>query len=339
VGLRWRDPRAVLGLAVTALFVWLSLRGVPFHEVGLAIAHARWGLLLAWSVPSYLVLVWVRALRWRHLTDPIRPLANAPLSRATAVGFMVNNLFPLRMGEVVRCWYLARETCISAAATFGTVILERVIDTLAVIAMVLLVLPLRAHASDAGLTRGALLLVPVAVLPILGLWGLRVRPALVEALVRACLRPFPARFGARAQWMLHRFAEGLGALRGGRHLAWIAWHTVVIWLVISVVPILAAFEALAIELPSAGQELVAAWTTQAAIGVAVALPSSPGFFGLFHYACRVALVRSGVPTDTAVAAGTLIHSIMWLTLTALGLCVLRWRRTSLAEVDRASADA
>ena len=329
----------MLGLALTALFVWLSLRGVPFAEVGSAIAHARWGVLLAWSIPSYVVLVWVRALRWRHLTDPIRPLPNAPLSRATAVGFMVNNLFPLRAGEVVRCWYLARETGVSATATFGTVILERVIDTLAVIAMVGLVVPLRAHASDAGLTRGALLLVPVAVLPILFLWGLRVRPARVAALVRACVRPFPARVGARSERMLRRFSEGLGALRGGRHLLWIAWHTVVIWLVISVVPILAAFEALGIGLHSAWQELVAAWTTQAAIGVAVALPSSPGFFGLFHYACRVALVRSGVALDTAVAAGTLIHSVMWLTLTAMGLLVLRWRRTPLVDVERASADA
>ena len=95
----------------------------------------------------------------------------------------------------------------------------------------------------------------------------------------------------------------------------------------------------AIDLASAWQELVAAWTTQAAIGVAVALPSSPGFFGLFHYACRVALVRSGVALDTAVAAGTLIHSVMWLSLTAMGLLVLRSQRTRLVDVERASADA
>jgi uncharacterized membrane protein YbhN (UPF0104 family) len=109
--------------------------------------------------------------------------------------------------------------------------------------------------------------------------------------------------------------------------------------VISVVPILAAFLALDIELPSPGQAMVAAWTTQAAIGVAVALPSAPGFFGIFHYACRLALVRSGVPPETAVAAGTLVHSVMWVTLSALGFLVLRSRRTTLAEVDRAAGGA
>jgi uncharacterized protein (TIRG00374 family) len=323
---------------VTALFLWLALRGVPFRDVGRAIAGARWGVLLGLSVPSYFLLVWVRALRWRYLTDPIRPLANLALSRATAVGFLANNVFPLRMGEFVRSWYLARETGVSAAAVFGTVILERVIDTVCVIAMVGLVLPLRASGDDAGLARGAVLLAPFAVLPILFLWALRARPAQVERLVLALLRPVSARAAAFVERVIHRFAEGLGALRGGRHLFWIGFHSVVIWLVISIVPIVAAFLALDIELPSAWQSLVAAWTTQAAIGVAVALPSAPGFFGIFHYACRLALVRSGVSPETAVAAGTLIHSVMWLTLSALGFAVLRSRRTSLAEVDHA-ADA
>lgn len=315
--------------------VWLALRGVPFRQVGRELADARWGVLLALSVPSYLLLIWVRALRWRYLTDPIRPLGNAPLARANAVGFMANNLFPLRMGEFVRSWYLARETGVSAAAVFGTVVLERVIDTVAVLALVLLVIPLRSGAPDEGLERGALLLVPFAILPVLGLWALRRWPARVERIAAWALRPFPARTAARAGRLIHRFGEGLGALRGGRHLWWIAVHSAVIWLGISVVPIVAAFLALGIEM-APGQAVVAAWTTQAAIGVAVALPSAPGFFGIFHYACRLALVRFGVAPETAVAAGTLIHSVMWLTLTLLGLAVLRLRRTSLAELDRAA---
>ena len=51
-----------------------------------------------------------RALRWRYLTDPIQPIERGPLFRATAVGFMTNNLLPLRAGELIRAWYLSRET-------------------------------------------------------------------------------------------------------------------------------------------------------------------------------------------------------------------------------------
>ena len=98
----------------------------------------------------------------------------------------------------------------------------------------------------------------------------------------------------------------------------------------------AAFLALGIGFDDPMQMLGAAWMTQAAVGVAIALPSAPGFFGIFHAACIFALVRFGVGRETAVAAGTLIHAVMWLSLTALGFAVLRLRQTSLLEVDRAA---
>ena len=73
--------------------------------------------------------------------------------------------------------------------------------------------------------------------------------------------------------------------------------------------------------------------------MAVALPSAPGFFGVFHYACRLALVRFGVAPEAAVAAGTLIHGVMWTTFTGLGLAVLRLRHTPLAELERVAEGA
>jgi uncharacterized protein (TIRG00374 family) len=321
---------------VTVLFVWLTLRDVRFEEVGRAIAQADWLVLFGMSIPCYLLLVWFRALRWRHLTDPIQAIETAPLTRAVAVGFMANNIFPLRMGEVVRAWYLARETGASAAALFGTVILERVIDTVSVIVLVLIVIGVWGGGGEGELARGALLLLPVALLPIAFLAVLRAAPDRVVGISSALLRPFPQRIAAFAERMLRRFGEGLGALRGGRHLVWIAVHSVIIWFVLSTLPIIAAFFSLDIDLGSLLQVLGAAWTTQAAVGVAVALPSAPGFFGIFHAACKIALLRFGVEPETAVAAGTLIHGVMWLTLTSLGLAVLRLRRTTLGELDQAA---
>ncbi len=332
---RLRDARVWLGLAITVFFVWLSLRDVPFGEVRAAIAGARWGVLLGLSIPAYLVIIWFRALRWRHLTDPIQPIATGALARAVSVGFMANNVFPLRMGEVVRAWYLGRETGVSVAAIFGTVILERVVDITTVIVMALIVMAVWGVGGDGTLARAPFVLMPIAALPIAFLALLRAAPQRAIALTHVLLRPFPARIAELAERLLQRFSEGLGALRGGRHLLWIAVHSLVIWLVASPITILAGFLALGIDLGTPLRTLGAAWITQVAIGLAVALPSAPGFFGIFHYACRLALVRFGVAPQTAVAAGTLIHAVMWLTLTALGLAVLRSRRTSLGEVDRA----
>jgi len=332
---RWRDPRVWVGIAITVLFLWLVLRDVPFADVGRAIARANWFVLVLPSVPSYLLLVWVRALRWRHLTNPIQEIGVAPMARATAVGFMANNIFPLRMGEVVRCLYLKQETGVSTAALFGTVILERVIDIVSVLVLALLVVAFWGSGGDSVLERGAILLLPVALLPILFIVGLRVAPDRVLTIGRFMLRPFPDRLSELLMGLVERFIVGLGALRGGTHIFWIAVHTVIIWGVLSIIPIVAAFLALGIELGDVQQMLGAAWTTQAAIGIAVAAPSAPGFFGIFHYACKLALLRFGVEPELAVAAGTLIHGVMWITLTSLGFAVLRFRRTSLGEIDRA----
>jgi hypothetical protein len=334
---RLRDWRVWFGLAVTGASLWVVMRDVPFSEVARAIGRAHWGVLVAISVPSYLLVQYLRALRWRYLTDPIRPLPTGPLFRAVSVGFMANNIFPLRMGEVVRAWYLARETGVSAAAVFGTVILERVIDTLMVVVLAIGVVMAGRGGNDGFLETYALLLLPIAVLPFAGLGLLRFAPDFSLRAAGTVLRPLPERFSATAIDWLRRFQDGLGALRGGVHLVWILLYSLAIWLVASALPVIAGFIALDIEFPSRWEEIAAAWAMLAAIGVAVAIPSTPGFIGPFHLAAKVALLRFGVAPETAVACGTVIHAVMWVTITGLGLLVLRLRSTSLEEVDQAAS--
>jgi hypothetical protein len=288
------------------------------------------------SVPSYLVIVQLRAMRWRHLTDPVQPIGIRPLFRATAIGFMANNIFPLRVGEVIRPWFLSREVGAPPAALFGTVILERVIDTIMVIALAAIAIALRGAGGDGILAQVAVALIPVAITPLIGLVVLRVAPDFMIGLASWFLRPFPTRMSNYVIDVLGRFGEGLGALKGGAHLFWIAFHSIVVWFVVSPIPTLAAFWALGIDFGSPFETLVAAWITLAAVGMAVAIPSAPGFFGTFHAACKLALEPLGVDPETAVALGTLIHGVFWITLTLLGFAVLRSRHTSWGELEQAA---
>ncbi len=219
---------------------------------------------------------------------------------------------------------------------FGTVILERVIDTIMVIVLAAIAISLRGVGEDGVLAHVAIALIPVAIAPLVVLVVLRVAPDLVIGPARWFLRPFPARFGNFVIDALGRFGEGLGALKGGAHLFWIGFHSIVIWFVISAIPTLAAFWALGIDFGSPFETLVAAWITLAAVGMAVAIPSAPGFFGTFHAACRLALEPLGVAPEDAVALGTLIHGVFWITLTLLGFAVLRSRHTSWGELEQAT---
>ena len=336
---RLRNPRVWIGLAITAITIWLTLRDVPFGEVTRVMAQADWGKLLIASVPAYLAVMYLRSLRWRHLTDPIQSIPTGPLFRANAVGFMANNLFPLRIGEIVRAWYLARETNTRTAAILGTVVLERVLDLVTLLAIAFGVLAFGGVATreDTVLTRGTPVLLAVASAPVAFLVIFRVVPERVIAVAAWFARPLPARFGEQLVRRLRQFGAGLGALRGGKHLFWIGFHSATIWLVASVIPFLGGFWAMGIELGSFWRTLSAAWVTMAVVGVAIAVPSSPGFFGPYHLAFREALTQFGVPAVQATAVGTLVHAVFWITITTLGLVVLRSRRTSLGELDRATA--
>jgi uncharacterized protein (TIRG00374 family) len=309
------------------------MRDVPFSEVARVISQANLVLLFGLSIPAYVLVVYLRALRWKHLTAPVHGYSTGVLFRATAVGFMANNVFPLRMGEVIRSWYLAREGGGSRAAIFGTVILERVIDMVTVIGLAFAVLALLGAGHEGRIAQGALLLLPVAIAPIVVLVLLEAAPAPTIGFATKLAGAFSDRFAEFLEYTLTRFSEGLGALRSGRSLLLVACYTLMIWLVAATIPLLAAFAAVGVEFGSALDTIGAAWFTQAAIGMAVALPSAPGFFGPYHFACKVALERFGIAPETAVALGTMIHAVFWLSLTILGLIVLRARRTSFGEIE------
>ena len=203
--------------------LYFALRDVDLRLVLDEFRRANLLLLFGLSVPSYVLVVYLRALRWRHFTNPIQPMETGPLFRSVAVGFLANNLFPLRMGEFVRSWHLSRETGARATSIFGTVVLERVVDIVMVILLALAVVWF--WGGGEIWRRGVLLLLPVALAPVIGLVWLRAAPRQVLGVAGFLLRPAPERTREFALEHLETFSTGLGALSGGSHLFWIAWHT------------------------------------------------------------------------------------------------------------------
>jgi uncharacterized protein (TIRG00374 family) len=334
------DWKVWLGVAITAVSLWYVGRGIPLGDVLAAMKSANLPLLLVFSVPAYVASVWVRALRWRHFTNPIADIPRGALFRAQAIGFLVNNVVPLRIGEFVRCWALARETKNSATAILGTVVIERTLDVVTVLLLAAASLTLAGRGGNAGdtglLAQGARLLLPVACVPVLGLVVLRIWPAQVIAIARWFARPLPDRVGDTLEHLLSSFSEGLGSLKGGSHLFWILFHTVVIWLLLSTIPVIAGIVAFGIDLGPPAEMLVTSWLLLAAVGVAVAIPSAPGFFGTYQLAFNAVLERFGVEPATALAIGLVVWFVFWITLVALGLLVLRTQHTSLGELTHQS---
>ncbi len=109
-------------------------------------------------------------------------------------------------------------------------------------------------------------------------------------------------------------------------------HSALIWLVASTGPIVLGLWAFDVDLGSARDTLVACWILLGAVGVAVAIPSAPGFIGPYQLAFKAVLVRFGVDPATSLAMGVVVWAIFWSVLTLQGLLVLRSSRLSFSEL-------
>ncbi|HVH05866.1 MAG TPA: lysylphosphatidylglycerol synthase transmembrane domain-containing protein, partial [Myxococcota bacterium] len=227
------SPRILLSFAVTAVALWFALRDLDFHEVWHSLRKASLLPLLGLSVPAHLANIWMRGLRWRHLTERVADIPRSTFVRGQAVGFMANNVFPLRIGEVLRAWYVAREAGAPGAAILGTVIVERVIDAIVVLGLAALVLGL-GGAKAAGLeTRTVLFpLLAIALAPLGFVVLLRLFPKqVIEHGAKIWGRVLPEAASARLAAGLGHLADGLRGLRGGAPLAWVALYSILMWLV------------------------------------------------------------------------------------------------------------
>ncbi len=326
---RWLDPRLALGVAISAGAVWFAFRNVPLGQLWKTLAGANLWVVVLPSFACYFASLCVRALRWQHLAAGVGELPLGPAYRATAIRFMVNNLFPFRLGEIVGPFVVAREVGGSPVAWFGTVVLERAFDSAAIMSLAIFLIADRVE-------LGALRI--LAFVPMLGIAALRLWPTQLLRIASAGIGALlPTRLASRALALIEQVVLGLGGIRDLRGLASVILHTALLWGVISTIPFLLAQRSLGVDLGSLRADYLGALMTMVGVGVAVALPQAPGFVGVYHVACVTVLVALGVAEPLALAVGTLAHALFWLSITALGLLALRGGRTSLGDALRGAS--
>ena len=301
-------------------------------ELGRQLRAAHWG----WAALSTLlapVQLWVRAHRWRYLfpprSDPPR------LIPAIMIGYMANNVLPLRAGEVVRVFVVARRWRPAARAhpfwtTLATLVVERVLDSLVVVlilAVLVLVIPVPAFLEVAALVVLAIDLAGITVLI-----ALVAAPERCARLIERLTARWP-RLRQRALRIFETFVTGLDGIRAPAHIVPLLAWSVLVWLT----PAFAAwtmFLALGLHLP-----FTAAWAVLAFVGLGVSIPSAPGYVGVFHAAAALALGLFGVSRAAAVGYALLFHAAQIVPITLIGWVYLVREQMSLGEARHARPPA
>jgi uncharacterized protein (TIRG00374 family) len=308
--------RSGIGISISIVCIVLVLRGVDLGQTADVIRGARpaWLAVAAAAVVADLAF---RALRWQTLIRPIHPVPLRRLSAYMLVGYLANNVLPARLGELVRSHYLGDREGISRSATLGTVVVERVVDTVVLVgigAAAILVLNVRGVVVSAilvGVALAGLLCVALA----LALAAHRLPGA---GRVAAFLSRWPRVVGVAT-----RLRDGLRVAALPRTIGAAAVLSVAAWSC-TVLAFLAVGQALGIELTVGEGALLAAGTN-----LATAVPSGPGYLGTFEYAGQAIAAAFGFPGATGLALALLIH-VLTLAVSSLGgvaaLVRLGWGR-------------
>ena len=322
---RARTVRILIGIAVSAGLLYLVLRNVSLAQLFSHLGRTHWGWL-ALSAALNLAMVGARGVRWGLFFHPAAP-ASWPLVSATAIGFMGNNLLPLRAGELLRAYLAARSTGLSFWTALATLAVERVLDAFSILLIlggVVVVVKVPLWLKTGALTLLALDLLAMGMLILLAReWG-----PLNRWITRI------PRLGASVRRWLALFAIGLQSLRAGPHLGPLLAWTVLIW-VVTAGAVWAALRSIGLALPASASLTVLAFT-----GIAVSLPSAPGYVGTVQFFIVQALAIYAVTGVEAVSFSFLYHAAGFIPLTLLGWAFLLAQGVSLRNAtEQAQAEA
>lgn len=323
--------RAVLGLAVSAIALVLVVKSVDLAAAWstLKTAQPQWILVMVAFIGADVL---IRAVRWRVLLGPLtsrRPVATATTLASLLVGYLANNVLPARLGEVVRAHDLGGRTTLSRSAILGTIVVERVVDTMVVVAIAsvaILVLSVRGIVASAvlvGLALTALLVVGIAA-------GIAAHRLPGAARVAAFLGRWPRLRGA-----LTRLRAGLSVASDLRAIGGAVVLSIACWSC-TVLAFAAAAQSVGVQ-PTIGQAALLA----AGVNLATAIPAGPGYVGTFELAAVTIATSVGIDREAALAFALLVHAATLLLTSAGGAIVLvvggSRERAAVARAVAASA--
>lgn len=315
-----RAVKLVIGLALGGVFLWLTLRHVDFA----ALKHAAQGIDLAALAlaPVCLAIGYAcRVQRWRLMLLPHNPsLSQTRAGIAFVASIAVNNLAPFRMGDALRCFGFSPWLGVAPGAVLATVLIERLLDMIALLLTLALALWIVAATGDSlGLGGpGALILASLGIIALF----LVVQPRLLAPLI-AGLGRLVGRFGpnarTRADGFLLPLMHALASFSERRAMAGLIAWTFPVWVFEG-----ATYWAVAKAMPSLPTPQ-AAWLAMPVGTLSTLLPSTPGHIGTFDYFAQIATVAAGNPLVEATAFVLIVHGVLWLTTTLTGgICLLIW---------------
>lgn len=275
-----RCLQLAIGLAISAFLIWLTLRGVELNHVLAALRRAD----LRYLLPYFAILTAIhfcRTLRWGILLEPVGKPTFSRLNLASAVGIMGLVVMPFRLGEFARPLLISEHGKIRPSAAMGSIVVERVVDGLAMalVLFVALFFSTPAVSAPEQLTwarRGGLLIFALFLAILAFIMLAYAKRTFAVALVHRLFDPISAKLADKLAGMLDAFISGLRLVPDRRKIALFFGLTFTYW----------AINGLGMQLLARGfgleLDVAAAFTILGILVIGVMIPAGPGMLGTFQ---------------------------------------------------------
>ncbi len=301
-------------IVIAAILLFLAIRGVSWTEMVSTIQTARAEYLVILFLSSS-ISIFIRGLRWGVLVSAQQKVKPFTMFWATSVGYLGNAFLPARAGEVIRSVMLGTKTGISKSYVFATAMTERILDVIILVLIGVVSLP----------SIGALpdwLSSAMGVMGILGLAALVFLFAaprfshLLERFIRWL--PVPEKLRAPAIGMMHEFLLGAGAFIHPGRAAGFAVYSALLWFVDATGAIMLSYGLhMSFTYPQAFVLLLA-------MGLSSAIPSTPGYVGVYQFVAVTLLPLYGISRSEALTYILAMQAINTLAILTWGFIGL-WR--------------
>jgi len=319
---KYLSYKTIFSLLLSVFGIWLGFRKFDFGEF----THAMLEINLFYFFAAMAVViftVYLRAWRWKYLVLPIKEVGIFQLFKMEMVGYFGNNVFPLKMGEVLRAYTLGKQEKISGVSSFGTIVNERLMDTLVFAFIIGVSIILFRDFPDWIQKVGR---ISMAGLLLFG----------VIVILLNYQKHFMARFWKKLQenhgdkkffHTLINLVEGLKTLFNTPHILRIILQSLIIWLVtISQYWLLG----MCLNISFSISEIMLIFIVTSAM---FSIPAAPGYIGTYHAGAINILVFLGVAMAKAQVLAVIMHGVGYLSMTLIGFIYFLKFNVKVNEVD------
>ncbi len=324
----------LVGIAISAILIYVLLQRIDFVQLGKKLKTANYW----WLIPNVLFIIltmYQRAYRWRAMVQPIKIVPFHKLLAATCVGFMANNVLPLRLGEFVRAYSLSnQDKKVTKSASLATIFVERMVFDLVALLLIFGGVLYFSHIEmNPAMEQGLYVAIGIALLGILFMVTLALKPSQAGALLARYLFFVPRRWREKLAGLVLKFSRGLEFLTSVKSVLWVGFQTMMIWLLMGLSNIF-VFKAMGMDLP-----LNAAYYVLVLVSLSILIPSTPGFVGVFHAGVVLALQPYEIGKEAATACAIVLHAAQYIVVTLLGFYFLKKEHLSLKKLEEEATES